>query len=607
MRQNFGVFDENGDGSIDARELESILRRLGEPVSADTVRSLMEEADMDGSNTIEFNEFCYIMNKIRNEGDMDSAFGSVVKKAAKLLTVESESGGTHSFSEEEKCAFSEHVNNCLGGDPHLADRLPIDPDSMDLFPACADGLIFCKLVNLAVPDTVDERALNTRSNMNIYQKTENNNLAINAAKSIGCQITNIGPQDLSEARPILILGLIWQIIKIQLLSSISLNNFPELVLLLQEGETLEDLLALPPEQILIRWVNYHLAAANSPRRMHNFGSDIVDSEIYSTLLHQLSPSQCDVVTESDPHDRAAHVIRNAHNLGAEVFIKPNDIVKGNKKLNLGFVAQLFNTCPGLYISEEELAEYDFAGLDLDDAGDTREERVFRMWINSLNIPDLYINNLFADLEDGCALLKVMDRVEPGIVSWRRVNHAPKSKFKKVENCNYAVVLGKEMQFSLVNVGGLDIVDGNKKLILAIIWQLMRKHTLKILDSLGGASGRPVSDDDIVNWANNMVRGSGKTTTMRNFRDSSLANGCFLVDLCAAIEPRAVNWEFVTTGATDEDKLNNARYAISIARRIGACVFLTPDDITEVKSKMIMTFVASLWATSLGLEGGEEKK
>ena len=582
FRNNFGIFDLNGDGEIDAMELETILRQLGEPVSADSVRALMDEADLDGSNTIDFGEFCYIMNKIRNEGDADSAFGSVVKKAAKLLTVEGEGGGTHTFSEEEKCAFSEHVNNCLAGDPHLADRLPIDPESMDLFPACDDGLIFCKLVNLATPDTVDERALNTRSNMNIYQKTENQNLAINAAKSIGCQITNIGPSDLVEARPILILGLIWQIIKIQLLSSISLNNFPELVLLLNEGEELDDLLALPPEQILIRWVNYHLNQAGSNKRIRNFGGDIADSEAYSILLNQLSPSTCDLVNETDPHERAGHVIANSRAMGAEVFIHPDNIVKGNKKLNLGFVAQLFNTCPGLTITEEELAEYDFAGLDLDDAGDTREERVFRMWINSLNIPDLYINNLFADMEDGCALLKVMDRVEPGIVSWKRVNHAPKSKFKKVENCNYAVVLGKQMQFSLVNVGGVDICDGNKKLILAIIWQLMRMHTFKILDALGGASGRPVSDDDIIAWANGKVASSPKNSSMRNFRDRSLATGVFLIDLCAAIEPRAVNWDLVTPGSNDEDGNNNAKYAISIARKIGACVFLTPDDITEVE-------------------------
>jgi hypothetical protein len=59
----------------------------------------------------------------------------------------------------------------------------------------------------------------------------------------------------------------------------------------------------------------------------------------------------------------------------------------------------------------------------------------------------------------------MDKVQPGVVQWNRVNLAPKNKFKRTENCNYAVVLGKSMRFSLVNVGGLDIVDGNKKLIL----------------------------------------------------------------------------------------------------------------------------------------------
>lgn len=43
-----------------------------------------------------------------------------------------------------------------------------------------------------------------------------------------------------------------------------------------------------------------------------------------------------------------------------------------------------------------------------DAGDTREEKVFRMWINSLGIDngELYINNLFADVQDGSAILKV---------------------------------------------------------------------------------------------------------------------------------------------------------------------------------------------------------
>lgn len=110
--------------------------------------------------------------------------------------------------------------------------------------------------------------------MNVYQKTENQNLALNAAKSIGCQIINIGAGDLIEGRPILVLGLIWQIIRIQvrncssvcipfhlcnlyalrfqLLGAISLRNIPELVLLLNEGETMAEFLKLNPELILLR-------------------------------------------------------------------------------------------------------------------------------------------------------------------------------------------------------------------------------------------------------------------------------------------------------------------------------------------------------------------
>jgi len=50
---------------------------------------------------------------------------------------------------------------------------------------------------------------------------------------------------------------------------------------------------------------------------------------------------------------------------------------------------------------------------------------------------------------------------------------------------------------------------------------------------------------------------------------------------------------------------NAKYAISCARKIGACVFLTPEDIVEVKTKMIMTFVSELWMACLMREAYEK--
>jgi hypothetical protein len=38
---------------------------------------------------------------------------------------------------------------------------------------------------------------------------------------------------------------------------------------------------------------------------------------------------------------------------------------------------------------------------------------------------------------------------------------------------------------------------------------------------------------------------------------------------------------------------NAKYAINVARKLGCCVFLLPEDIVEVKSKLLLTFVGAL--------------
>lgn len=604
LRANFGKFDNNGDGYIDALELASILGLVGEAATPDAVAKLLQDADTDNDGKISFDEFVNMMHKNKTSGS-PSGLSNVIKKAVKVIRTTGAGGAQHTFSEEEKVAFSTHINNCLAGDELMARHLPLDVENDDLFTKGTDGIMYCKLINLAVSQTVDERALNKKANPSIYQKIENLNLALNAAKGIGCQIVNIGAQDLIEGRPILVLGILWQIIKIQLMSQISLKEHPELVLLLEPGEDLAAFMKLPPEDILIRWVNYHLKAANSSRRITNFTTDVKDSEIYSVLTHQLDAGKCSVApADGVPTARAAHVIRNAHNLGASPFIQPKDIVDGNKKLNLSFVAQIFNVCPGLHITEEKKAEYDLFNVDIDDAGDSREERVFRMWMNSLNIEDMYINNLFYDLQDGVNLLRVFDKVVPGCVNWKRVNKNPTMVFKKVENCNYAVAIARDdFKFSVVNIGGTDICDGKKKLILAVIWQTMRKYTLQVLADIArsqGISTGEFNDDNIVQWANTRVSTSGKGVTMRSLRDPSLSNSIFFLTLVHVIEPRAVDWDAVVMNpaAGSEDAMNNARYVISCARKLGACVFLTPEDICEVKQKMILTFVAAIWQAEL---------
>ena len=275
-------------------------------------------------------------------------------------------------------------------------------------------------------------------------------------------------------------------------------------------------------------------------------------------------------------------------------------LEGNKKLNLGFVAQIFNANHGLYITEEQKATFDLSTLEIDDFGDSREERVFRMWINSLNMEGVFISDLFADLGDGLCLLKLLESLQPGIVNWKKVSNTDKpSRFTRIANANYVVQLAKDMKLSLVNVGGIDIVDGNKKLILAIIWQLLRKFTLQVLAKLASGEGvSEMSEEKVMAWANEKNKEGGKVSSMRNLKDSSVKSGVFFLDLVHSIEPRAVDLSVVTAGDVVEEQMMNAKYAISCARKVGAVVFLTPEDIVECKSKMLLAFIAALWTADL---------
>jgi hypothetical protein len=56
------------------------------------------------------------------------------------------------------------------------------------------------LINVAVPGTIDERAINKKRVLNPWERNENHTLCLNSAKAIGCTVVNIGNHDLVEGR-----------------------------------------------------------------------------------------------------------------------------------------------------------------------------------------------------------------------------------------------------------------------------------------------------------------------------------------------------------------------------------------------------------------------
>jgi plastin-1 len=53
----------------------------------------------------------------------------------------------------------------------------------------------------------------------------------------------------------------------------------------------------------------------------------------------------------------------------------------------------------------------------DDIEGTREERSFRMWINSLNIEGVYVHNLYEEVKDGLTLIKILEKLDPSNIQW----------------------------------------------------------------------------------------------------------------------------------------------------------------------------------------------
>lgn len=82
--------------------------------------------------------------------------------------------------------------------------------------------------------------------------------------------------------------------------------------------------------------------------------------------------------------------------------------------------------------------------------------------------------------------------------------------------------------------------------------------------------------------------------MSGFGDQQFSDGLILIKLAEAIEPRIINPDLVLPGETEEDKVLNCKYAISLARKLGAVVFLVYDDILGCNSKMMLIFTCAMF-------------
>ena len=69
IREAFDLFDTDGSGTIDAKELRVAMRALGFEPKKDEIKKMISDIDKDDSGTIDFNEFLEMMTAKMSEKD----------------------------------------------------------------------------------------------------------------------------------------------------------------------------------------------------------------------------------------------------------------------------------------------------------------------------------------------------------------------------------------------------------------------------------------------------------------------------------------------------------------------------------------------------------
>ena len=190
----FKEFDKNNNGLMEKSEFIALLADLGyKNVTNQDADELFKSVDLNSDSVLQFSEFLGIMKQIKSKDDSNVQLDQFTTKTGKAMVkvAKKDSIQFQTFSEEERAAYVKVINSSLANDSLCKKYLPINPDTNELFDKLKDGVLLCKLVNKAQEGTIDERVINTKEKLNIYQQAENLSLAISASKSIGLNCIGI--------------------------------------------------------------------------------------------------------------------------------------------------------------------------------------------------------------------------------------------------------------------------------------------------------------------------------------------------------------------------------------------------------------------------------
>jgi len=95
FKEAFCLFDKDGDGRITSQELGIVMQSLGQHPTQEELIDMINEMDVDGNGTVDFDEFILMMSKKLSEPESEAD----IKEAFKVFDKVSFSDGDFCMSQ----------------------------------------------------------------------------------------------------------------------------------------------------------------------------------------------------------------------------------------------------------------------------------------------------------------------------------------------------------------------------------------------------------------------------------------------------------------------------------------------------------------------------
>ncbi|OCK89729.1 alpha-actinin-2 [Cenococcum geophilum 1.58] len=212
-----------------------------------------------------------------------------------------------------------------------------------------------------------------------------------------------------------------------------------------------------------------------------------------------------------------------------------------------------------------------------------QQKTFTKWLNSkLKARNVEIQDLIYDLSDGVVLIHLLEIL--GQESLGRYASQPKLRVQRFENVNKCLDFIKGRGIQMTNIGAEDVVDGNSKIILGLIWTLILRFTISDINEEGLSA-----KEGLLLWCQRKTACYDEVE-VRDF-STSWNDGLAFCALLDIHRPDLIDYDSLDKN----DHRGNMQLAFDIAsKEIGIPDLLDVEDVCDVAKpdeRSLMTYIA----------------